>query len=173
MVMRKKTRQGPAADSASAAYRSNLEALKSASTLQLLFKAARLLDEEALRRVAAREGVPQLRRSHTALLPHIDLDGTRISELAERLGVSKQAVSELVDELEAAGVVKKSPDPNDARAKRVNFTPRGLQGLVSGLNLLRDFERELAQTVGAKNMQNLRATLLRVLAHLEGTERSG
>ena len=50
---------------------------KAASTLQLLFKAARLVDEEALRRIAAIPGRPSLRRSHTALLPHIDLDGTR------------------------------------------------------------------------------------------------
>jgi hypothetical protein len=51
-----------------------------------------------------RAGRPRLRRSHTSLLPHIDLGGTRVTDLAERLGVSKQAASQLVDDLEAIGV---------------------------------------------------------------------
>src|SRR4051812_49203336 len=126
---RPKSEKDPAEDG----YLRNLEAAKQASTLQLLFKAARLVDEESVRRVAAVEGAPRLRRSHTALLPHIDVEGTRISELARRLGVSKQAVSELIDDLEAAGVVKRSTDPDDARARRVAFTPRGRQGLLDGL----------------------------------------
>src|SRR5215471_4318646 len=108
----KRRRASPADES----YRRDLEAAKRQSTLQLLFRAARLADEEAVRRVAAIEGAPRLRRSHTALLPHIDLGGTRISDLAHRLGVSKQAVSELIDDLEAAGVVERLPDPDDARA---------------------------------------------------------
>src|SRR5215471_3209929 len=107
-----KRRKAPA----DAAFQQNLDAAKQASTLQLLFKASRLIDEEAVRRVAAIEGAPRLRRSHTALLPHIDLGGTRVSDLAHRLGVSKQAVSELIDDLEAAGVVERLPDPDDARA---------------------------------------------------------
>jgi Winged helix DNA-binding domain len=76
-------------------------------------------------------------------------------------------VSELVDELETAGVLKRSPDPDDARAKLISFTPRGLQGLLHGLDVLRDFEQELSQTIGVRSMLNLRATLLRVLASLE------
>src|SRR5262245_25267303 len=95
--------QSVSSDTAEGAFRSELEAVKSASTLQLLFKASRLLDEEAVRRVGTRHGSPKLRRSHTALMPHIDLDGTRMSDLAERLGVTKQAVSQLVDDLEALG----------------------------------------------------------------------
>ena len=150
-----------------AAYRKNLEALKRASTLQLLFKAARLLDEEAIRRVATREGAPRLRRSHTALLPHIDLEGTRVSVLAERLGVSKQAVSELVDDLEQAGVLERSPDPDDARARRVAFTERGLAGLLQGLTVLQEFEAELAQEIGQRTMQELHTALVRVLSAME------
>jgi DNA-binding MarR family transcriptional regulator len=166
--MKKPPRKRAAPGRANAAYRSNLEAAKHGSTLQLLFKAARLLDEQAVRRVSSREGAPQLRRSHTALLPHIDLDGTRIGDLAERLGVSKQAVSELVDDLEAHGVVARGPDPDDARARRVSFTPAGLDGLMRGLAELRAFEGELAEAVGRGTMKQLHEALVTLLGHVEG-----
>src|SRR5690349_18386566 len=80
-------------------FREQLEQAKRESTLQILFKVARLLDEAALATVAERRGTT-LRRSHMALFPHIALEGTRISDLAEKLGISKQAVSKLVDDLE-------------------------------------------------------------------------
>lgn len=146
-----------------AAYRSALEQAKHASTLQLLFRAARLLDEEALRRVAALPGRPRLRRSHTNLFPHIDLEGTRITDLADRVGVSKQAISQLVDDLEASGVVARVADPDDARAKRVVFTARGRAGLLDGLAVLGALEAELATTIGDRTMAALRSSLLAVL----------
>lgn len=148
-------------------YRDRLDAKKEASTLQLLFKAARLLDEEALRRVALRKNAPRLRRSHTALLPHIDLGGTRVSELAERLGISKQAVSELIDELEDAGVLRRTADPTDARARLVSFTPKGLDGLLEGLAVLRELEAEIARSIGDSTMRGLRVALERILSEWE------
>jgi DNA-binding MarR family transcriptional regulator len=150
------------------AFRARLEAAKRESTLQLLFKAARLLDEEALERVAAaRPAQVRLRRSHTGLFPHIALEGTRITDLAERLGITKQAVSQLVDDLEALGVVERKPDPEDARARRVAFTELGRQGLFEGLAVLRALEKELARDIGEKSMQHLRRALLAIVARFD------
>jgi DNA-binding MarR family transcriptional regulator len=150
----------------SAGYRAQLEAAKSESTLQLLFKAARLLDERALERASQRTGRPRLRRSHTSLLPHIDLDGTRITDLAERLGVTKQAASQLVDDLEQIGVLARVADPDDARARRVVFTKLGREGLLEGLALLRELEQELVREVGKEPMLQLRAALVAILGRL-------
>jgi DNA-binding MarR family transcriptional regulator len=147
-------------------YRVRLETAKNDSTLQLLFKAARLLDERALERVAKQPGRPRLRRSHTSLLPHIDLDGTRITDLADRLGVSKQAASQLVDELVGWGVLAREPDPDDARARRVVYTPLGRDGLLQGLASLRQMEQELAQAIGKERMAELRRALLAIVATL-------
>jgi DNA-binding MarR family transcriptional regulator len=149
-----------------AAFRASLEAAKNGSTLQLLFKAARLLDERALELVSRSSG-RRLRRSHTSLLPHIDLEGTRITDLAERLGVTKQAVSQLVDELEAIGVLAREADPDDARARRVVFTRLGREGLLEGLALLRDMEDELARSIGDESMAGLRRALIAILTTLE------
>jgi DNA-binding MarR family transcriptional regulator len=172
--MKKTTAVGPSASKAErasrssldAAYKKQLETQKHESTLQLLFKAARLLDEEALARVAQTPGRTRLRRSHTSLLPHIDLDGTRVTDLAERLGVSKQAASQLVDDLEQLGVLARVPDAEDARARRVIFTQLGRAGLLEGLSVLRALERELAGKVGEKKMEHMRAALLAILAAL-------
>jgi DNA-binding MarR family transcriptional regulator len=161
------TPQNPDADQA--AFRARLEQEKHGSTLQLLFKAARLLDEQATQRAARQQGAP-LRRSHMSLLPHIDLDGTRITDLAERLGVSKQAASQLVDDLEGFGVVERVADADDARARRVVFTKRGRAGFFEGLALLREMEQELAAAVGAQRMRQLRAALLAILEHVEVSE---
>lgn len=149
------------------AFARELASAKRATTLQVLFKVARLLDEQALARVAQQQGAPRLRRSHTSLLPHLDLEGTRITDLAERLGISKQAVSQLVDDLEELGVVAREPDPEDARARRVVFTARGRTGLLQGLQVLRDLEAELARAVGAARMRELREALLAVHDQLE------
>jgi DNA-binding MarR family transcriptional regulator len=151
-------------------FTTQLEAAKSASTLQLLFKAARLLDEQALARAARESGRPPLRRAHTSLLPHVDLGGTRITDLAQRLGVSKQATSQLVDDLEALGVMARMPDEQDARARRVVFTEQGRRDLMQGLALLQRMERELGQAIGEAHMTGLRQALLAILATLAAGE---
>jgi DNA-binding MarR family transcriptional regulator len=148
------------------AFQTRLEAAKSESTLQLLFRAARLLDEEAVRRIAARPGRRGLRRSHMSLLPHLDLAGTRITELSARLGITKQAVSQLVDDLEAMGVLAREPDPADARARRVVLTKAGRAGLFEGLAVLGHLEAELASQVGKDTMHELRRAVLSILERL-------
>jgi DNA-binding MarR family transcriptional regulator len=150
-------------------YRARLDQAKSASALQLLFKAARLIDEEALQRVAEKPGRPRLRRSHTSLFPHIDLEGTRVTDLAERLGVTKQAVSQLVDDLEAMDVLERVVDPDDARARRVRFTSRGRAGLLDGLAVLGALEDEYAAKIGKRRMKELHRALVSLLMQVEGS----
>lgn len=143
------------------------EALKRQSVAQLLFKCARLVNERALERVNVRQGrEPALRASHTALFPHLTSAGVRGAELAKKLGVSKQAVSQLVAELEYWGVVEQVEDPKDGRAKLVRFTPKGEQGLLEGLSVLRELEQELADQIGKRRMQELHAALVALEAAL-------
>lgn len=150
-----------------AAYRARLEAAKRASLGHLLFRSARLLDEQALARVRARSGIATLRPAHTKLLPHIDLAGTRLTDLAARLGVSKQAAGQVVEEMERMGVLERVPHPDDRRARMVRFSARGRRGLLHGLGVLRELEDELAAELGERNVVTLRRLLARLLAALE------
>ena len=155
------------------AYRARLEAAKRASLGHLLFKSARLYDEQALARVRAQSGVATLRPAHTKLLPHIDLAGTRLTDLAARLGVSKQAAGQLVEEMQQMGVLERVPHPQDGRARMVRFSARGRRGLLQGLGVLRDIEGELASELGTREIATLRRLLARLLAALERRQPPG
>ena len=144
------------------AERRALDKAKRESAGQLVLKCARLYDELAIARVNREAGAPLLRPVHTKLFPHIDLEGTRLVTLAERLGVSKQAVSQWVAELAEMGVVALVADPDDGRAKRVQFTPRGIAGIHHGLGVLREIERELAARIGAGRMAALKDALVAI-----------
>jgi DNA-binding MarR family transcriptional regulator len=150
----------------SEAFKRRLEAEKARRTVQLLFKASRLLNEQAIGRVRERTGKP-VRVAHTALLPHVDLGGTRLTTLAERLGVTKQAAGQLVDEMVELGMLERVPDPADARAKLIRFSKRGEQALLEGLEVLRELEDDLRTWVGDARMAALHAALATVVAHLE------
>lgn len=144
----------------------DLEAMKQASTAQLLFRCARRVDALAVGRIREALGLSTLRTAHTALFPHIDLDGTRPTEVARRLGVSKQAVGPLLDELVEMGVLEKVGDPSDGRARLVRFVGGGA-ALVDGLERLRGIEAELAEGIGPAHFAALHAALTRLDALLD------
>lgn len=143
-----------------------LERRKRASLGQLLFKAARLMNEQAVERVRA-SGVEGFRLGHTALLPHLDFEGTRLTVLAERAGITKQAAGQAVEELERQGVVRREPDPADGRAKRVRLTPKGLQALLHGLSVLGELEQALGTRLGRTRTEQLREGLAQLVEALE------
>ncbi len=136
------------------------EALKRQSVAQLLFKCARLVNERAILRVNERSPGPALRAAHTTLFPHLNAEGVRGADLAKKLGVTKQAVSQLVTELEEWGVVEQIADPQDGRAKLVRFSKKGQQALLQGLSVLGELEAELTDKIGKRRMQELHTALL-------------
>jgi len=151
----------------SAVERRRFEAARDAAVLQLLFKAARLANERGLARAAAHPDARRIRPAHTALFPHLDFEGIRLTELAARVGVTKQAVGQLVDDLVEVGMVERVEDPTDGRARRVRFSRRGYAALMHGLGALREVEETLAAAVGRRRLRQLGETLKRVIAALE------
>ncbi|MEM7154308.1 MAG: MarR family transcriptional regulator [Myxococcota bacterium] len=150
-------------------FAARFEAEKRASMAQLLMRCARLVNERGLALVREHLGVP-LRASHTALFPHIDLEGTRLTDLARRVGITKQAAGQLVGELEQMGVVERSPDPEDGRAKRIRFIREGPRSVLQGLAVLREVEAQLEAQLGKSRMRSLHGSLLELLAVLENPD---
>lgn len=81
----------------------------------------------------------------TRHLPH---GGARLTWLAEQAGMSKQAMATLIDECQAWGLVTRSNDPQDARAKRVVFTAAGLEWLTAFEWAVGQAEAELREEMG-------------------------
>ncbi len=150
-------------------FADELDTAKRASVGQLLLRAARLYNERAIPRARHELGLPGLRPSHLSLMPHIDLQGTRAATIATRAGISKQAVAQLVDDLERMGMVQRRPDPQDGRAKLVMFTRRGQASLLAGIGVLRTVEDELREQIGDPAMDELHQALLAVVDVLERT----
>lgn len=64
--------------------------------------------------------------ARSSVVPYIGMDGVRQADLVRAMGLTKQAVQQLVDDLEAEGIVERRPDPNDRRGKIVSFTSKGV-----------------------------------------------
>lgn len=125
---------------------------------RLLFTAAWLFDKRILQYVN-RRGFPNLRMVHLHLPRNIDLEGTRLTELASRAEISKQSMAEIVDACETLGLVEKVLDPKDRRAKLIALTPRGRK-LINIVRLaIAAAEKQLKSQVGEKAAQALARTL--------------
>ena len=99
----------------------------------------------ALSNLAARE---QVGAAIVHITRHLPLGGARLTELAHSAGMSKQAMGDLVDQCEAWGLVRREPDPRDRRARRIVFTPTGLDWLQAFQRAVAQAEREFRAAVG-------------------------
>jgi DNA-binding MarR family transcriptional regulator len=145
-----------------------LRALQASSLGFVLIRCAQVFNERGMARVNAEAGAPVLREAHTRLIPHLMVEeGVRITTLAQKTGVTKQAVHQLVADLLELGVVKVSADPDDARARRVTLTEVGVHAMEHGTGKLLELEAELAKTLGKKHLRELHAALTKLLPVLE------
>lgn len=108
-------------------------------------------------------GHNHLSLSHTALLANLDVEGTRVTTLAERMEISKQAISSLVVELEEKGYIHRETDPQDKRAILLTYTEAGWQFLVDANKVKHEIEAEYTAILGEENLQLLRQLLSRLI----------
>ena len=90
----------------------------------------------------------------------ISPEGSRITELAAAAQVTKQTAGFLVDQLEAAGYVRRGPDPSDARAKLVTIAPRGAEAVILSAAVVAEVESEWAAHLGPLHTAQLRSALV-------------
>ena len=107
-------------------------------------------------------GFVELRVPHMAVLQFPGPDGVRPGLLAERAGMSKQAMNQLLRSLEGFGYLVRSDAPDEGRARMVRFTRRGRAAYAKIHDVLRDIEREWSAELGAKPFAELKALLVRV-----------
>ena len=125
---------------------------------QHLLEVAKDFQKRALEAFVAR-GHAGLQPAHQAVLTHLRLSGTRLTELAQRASMSKQAMGQLVDEVERLGYVERISDPTDGRAKIVRFTPAGLELINHGTDIATAIQRDYAELIGKQKLDLLREIL--------------
>ena len=122
----------------------------------------------------AAEGFQDVREGHGCVFGFIDLEhGSRLTDLAERSGLTKQAVGEAVAELERKGYLERVPDPEDGRAKVIRLTPRGVDATLTGRRLFKEIEDEWAECYGEERVASLRECVEEIAAGYRRAEALG
>lgn len=126
---------------------------------RLLLEGHRVLAAELMRSLVER-GYPDARPGHAAVFMNIDRrSGSRLTELAHRARMTKQGMMLLVDDLETRGFVRRVPDPDDARAKRVRLTARGRRYVAEARRAVAAIEARARRELGDRRYEALRSAL--------------
>jgi DNA-binding MarR family transcriptional regulator len=105
-------------------------------------------------------GFDDLDAAHLNVFQYPGPQGARPSELAARLGISKQALNYLLGELERFGYLERRPDHDDLRSKRVTLTRRGISAIRVIREAVGEIETTWAQQLGTNHFAQLRNLLL-------------
>jgi len=104
-------------------------------------------------------GHTELRPTHFRLLRYPGIDGTRPTELAQRLGTSKQAINPLLNDLEQWGYLERRRDVTDQRGRVLWLTVRGQELMTTIKQLHAEIEADWASELGEGRYRILRSAL--------------
>jgi DNA-binding MarR family transcriptional regulator len=105
--------------------------------------------------------------SQARLMGHLMRQGTRQGDLADSTGLTKQAIQQALDELEAKSIVRREPDPQDRRGRIIRYTPAGLAALADGDRIKRKIERAAVGEMKVTDVERLKANLVELATRLD------
>lgn len=115
--------------------------------------------DEALNGNLLRKGWPNITPAQSLVMIHIALGMNRASTIARDLGVSRQAMSQMLGEMKSMGLITFAPDPHDKRAQLVLFAPEAEAIRTDAVSMLENVETVLAERIGKRTLESLRAAL--------------
>ncbi|NEO27632.1 MAG: MarR family transcriptional regulator, partial [Kamptonema sp. SIO4C4] len=119
-------------------------AVEGDTLMRLLFWAEQTVTQRLLAQLEAM-GYANVSLAELRLMQQLCLAGVRLTELADRMKLSKQAIGQLIDSLERKQWVMRSPDPQDKRAKIIAYTTQGYQFIADTIDATFIVEQELSQ----------------------------
>jgi DNA-binding MarR family transcriptional regulator len=125
---------------------------------QLVVRAFYWMDEGLQQNIRKRGG-PSITHSQSLIIMSIGEGITRPSAIAERLGVSRQAIHQSLRELINVKLVELVPDPDDGRAKLARLSKTGAPIQHMALEILGELEVKLGERIGKRRLNHLRAAL--------------
>lgn len=115
--------------------------------------------DEGLQRALTLRGWQSISRSQSILFANIALGIRRPAELARNLGISRQAVSKMLQDMAEQGLIIAEPDPDDRRAQLVSFSDKSARLRTDALDILSELEQRLGGQIGAKSLKALAEAL--------------
>lgn len=115
--------------------------------------------DDALQDAMRAAGYEPLGRSQSLVLVNMAAGEHRAARIAENLGISRQAISQLLSEMASRGLIEFRADPTDRRARVVEFSPGAANVRKAAINALNSFEEELAKRIGTGKVRGLREAL--------------
>ncbi|MGG3522797.1 MarR family transcriptional regulator [Bacillus pseudomycoides] len=113
-------------------------------------------------------GFGDIRPAHGFLFNYIVSNGATGQELAEHLGITKQAVSKMIEYLEKSGYVMRRPHPTDKRGKIIVLTERGMLVMKTKEKIIAEIEQRWIENIGAERMQMLKEDLANLVYEANG-----
>lgn len=105
----------------------------------------------------------RIRPVHASVIRHVHINGSRVTDVAEKAGMTKQAVGQLLMELERAGYVRRTIAREDRRVKMVVFTDQGRRFASAIGTAVKKADENIARRIGRRRLRSLYALLRRVL----------
>ncbi len=131
-----------------------------------------LANVKMLRELSGQLGLPNLKTVHLGLFAYIDPDGTTITEIARRKGVTKQSISKTVQELLDMGFLESRENPGDSRSKLISFNLQAGSAMRRGFEVLGRIDRTIAAGIGERQYQSMLEGMQQVMQSLESEDPS-
>lgn len=112
----------------------------------------------------AEHGYGDLRPMHLLVIERLVLSEVRATELAETIGLTKQATGQILDRMDELGYLRRVPDPSDGRAKVLELTDRGRRAAQMLRSIADENEARWMATLGQTRYRQFRATLGSLIA---------
>ncbi|MCP3906674.1 MAG: winged helix-turn-helix transcriptional regulator [Oceanicoccus sp.] len=141
-------------------------ALKLSNNLsKLLLDLAKDFNHRSLKKCHER-GHTKIRRSHSSLFSNLGFEAVRLTELAERAGITQQAMGKLVKEMERVGYVKRHIDESDKRAKIIELTEQGVVLVNDSMEIVDEVIAEYTSAMGQEGILDLEGVLRKSVSSL-------
>ena len=115
--------------------------------------------QEAMQHAFVPNGITPLTRAQSLVVGNIVAGENKASNIAQNLGVSRQAISQTLAELESAGFIEQCADPHDKRSRIVKLSSHFAENGGVCVRIFEALEQELEQRIGKRKFANLRDSL--------------
>jgi DNA-binding MarR family transcriptional regulator len=134
--------------------------------IALVDRANRAMQTDMVRRAHA-DGHAEVKMAHNSVFGHLHVGGARAADMAARAGITRQSMGEVIREMVALDLLEMRADPDDRRAKVVDFSEHGLAVAADGFRYLIELDRRLEDEFGTEKYAAAREVLDRLVEVLD------